>query len=221
VQPDQLPSVETRLLQVLAGIAVVATLGVLAILPWRLYSRDIRHAQVEAHRTSRLVHAALAEALREGRDTTDLVNRLQAIADLDIRLERIEGDAQVASPAASELHGTELSVASPPILDGRGSGWLARMHFDLAPMKRESVRLIIDLVLAVILGSAVFSAVVFLLVRRSIVAPLRRVTDALQRASPGDRDAGLPGAASRELAELVGAVERARREPRPGGAGSD
>jgi hypothetical protein len=67
----------------------------------------------------------------------------------------------------------------------------------------------------------VFSAVVFLLVRRSIVAPLRRVTDALQRASPGDRDAGLPGAASRELAELVGAVERARREPRPGGAGSD
>jgi hypothetical protein len=48
------------------------------------------------------------------------------------------------------------------------------MEFDLAPLKRESVRLIIDLVLAVALGSLVFSAVVFVLVRQSVVLPLPR-----------------------------------------------
>ncbi len=43
-----LPSVESRLALVLAGIAGVAIFGVLAILPYRVYTRDIRNAEVHA-----------------------------------------------------------------------------------------------------------------------------------------------------------------------------
>ena len=43
-------SLERRLQIALAGIACVAVIGVMAILPYRLYERDIRHARVSAHR---------------------------------------------------------------------------------------------------------------------------------------------------------------------------
>gem|GEM_PF-6283246 len=176
---DSLPSIERRLTQLLLGIAAVAILGVLAILPYRLYERDIRHASVEASRLSSVVHVALSEALAQGADVTELINRFQGIANLDIRLTRLQpGDVypgEATGKASSRLSGTDLDYVAPPILDREGDTWLARMHFDLSPMKRESVRLIIDLTSAVVLGSVLFSVAVFFLIRVALVEPLQKL----------------------------------------------
>lgn len=208
-------SVETRLVQLLAGIAVVAILGVLAILPYRLYSRDIRHATVEAHRISNVLHAALARALGNGDDVTALVDRFQDLGELEIRLTRLESGeehpAALSRKGSSTLEGTDLTYVAAPLLDRDGRTWLAEIHFDLSPMKRESVRLIIDLVLAVVVGSAAFSVVVFWLVRQSLVLPLRQATDVIERHDPATEIVQMPAFASREMANLAAAVERACR----------
>jgi hypothetical protein len=213
-------SVEFRLLQVLAAISVVAILGVLAILPYRLYERDIRHATVEAHRIAGLLHISLADALAKGEDTTALINRFQGMPALSIRLKRLEPEER--HPAAEErrgsstLDGTDLTYVAPPILDDEGRTWLAEMYFDLSPMKRESVRLIIDLVLAVALGSLAFSAVVYWLVHRALVVPLRRTTRELL-AQEDCANIELPKFESHEMIELASALERVCRDssPRP------
>jgi hypothetical protein len=208
---SELPSIESRLLHVLAGIAVVAILGVLAILPYRLYSRDIRNAEVHAHRISSVAQTALVETLREGRDATDLVNRLQSIADFDIQLVRVEaGEGGEGLPASSDLDGTRLVYSSASIADRQGRRWQVQTTFDLSPLKRESVRLIIDLVVTVVLGSAVFSALVFWVVRRGILDPLRKMTEIVRQLGPGAKPLSLPEFHSREMADLAGAVERAR-----------
>jgi hypothetical protein len=211
-------SVEFRLLQVLAGISVVAILGVLAILPYRLYERDIRHATVEAHRIAGLLHISLADALAKGEDTTALVNRFQGMPSLSIRLRRLEPGER--HPAADERRGsstlddTDLTYVAAPILDDEGRTWLAEMYFDLSPMKRESVRLIIDLVLAVALGSLAFSAVVYWLVHRGLVVPLRRTTRELI-AQADCATIELPAFESLEMSELAGALQRACRAAPP------
>lgn len=209
------PSVEYRLLQILAGIALVAVLGVLAIVPYRLYSRDIRHAQVEAHRISAVTHTALSNAVEQGEDVSDLVNRLQGIADFSLRLRQLEAGevhpAATSGRGTSELHGTDLTYVAAPILDKDGQTWLATMEFDLSPMKRESVRLIIDLVLAVVVGSAVFSLAVYLLIRRSLVVPLRAVTASIEKIERTKEPVHLPEFETRELAALAHAIERACR----------
>jgi len=209
------PSVEYRLLQILAGIALVAVLGVLAIVPYRLYSRDIRHAQVEAHRISAVTHAAISNAVEQGEDVTELVNRLQGIADFSLRLRKLEpGEVHPAATTGrgtSELDGTDLTYVAAPILDKDGQTWLATMEFDLSPMKRESVRLIIDLVLAVVVGSAVFSLAVYLLIRRSLVVPLRNVTATIEKIEKTKEPVHLPEFETRELAALASAIERACR----------
>lgn len=46
---SRLPSFEQRLLLALAVIAVLAIVGTLAILPYRLYERDIRNAKLDAY----------------------------------------------------------------------------------------------------------------------------------------------------------------------------
>jgi len=202
-------------------IAVVAVLGVLAILPYRLYDRDIRHAKVQAHRLSTVVQTALAHAVVSGEDPTDLINRLQGLGDVEIQLSRLA--ARQIHPSAgsvqgrSDLSGTRLTYTAPPIM-GRGDEvWLAEMEFDLSPMKRESVRLIIDLVLAVALGSLVFSLVVFLLVRQSVVVPLRAFVETIDRRHPNHPDVAAPEFETLEMKELVDAVERAcaSHEARP------
>jgi hypothetical protein len=208
-------SVQTRLIQVLTGIACVAVLGVLAILPYRLYQRDIRHATVQAHRISSVVHTALARAVLEGEDVTDLVNRFQGIADLEIRLSKL-GDGEV-HPAAtsrkgsSELEGTDLTYTAPPILDREGNTWLASMYFDLSSMKRESIRLIIDLCLVVVIGSALFSLLVFVFVRRMLVVPLRDVTRRVEQIEPGKELGPMPDFHSPEMTDLARAIEKACR----------
>jgi hypothetical protein len=214
-------SIESRLIRTLGAIAVIAILGVLAILPYRLYDRDIRHAKVQAHRLSSVVQTALAQAVVNGEDPTDLINRLQGLGDVDIQLARL--DAGQLHPAAgsakgrSELSGTLLTYTAPPILGRGGEVWLAEMEFDLAPMKRESVRLIIDLVLAVALGSLVFSLVVFLLVRQSVVVPLREFVRTIDRRHPNRPDVAAPEFETAEMRSLVDAVERAcaAHEARP------
>jgi methyl-accepting chemotaxis protein len=208
-------SVEVRLLQVLAGIAAVAVAGVLAILPYRLYERDIRTATVQAHRIASLINTSIGHALAEGEDPTDLINRFQGIGDLTIRLERAPRDAGdfgvAGARGTSSLDGTDLTYTAPPVLDEEGRPWRAQMYFDLAPMKRESVRLIIDLVLAVVIGSGVFSLVVFLMVRRSLVNPLRDVTQTIERLHPEAGPAELPGYESQEMDDLAQAVVKACR----------
>ena len=90
---SQPQSVETRLFKLLAVIAAAAVCGVLALLPYRLYSRDIRHAEVQAHRVASVAHTALSQAVGRGEDVTDLANRFQGIADFEIRLRKLaEGD---------------------------------------------------------------------------------------------------------------------------------
>jgi hypothetical protein len=204
---------------VLAAIAVVAVGGVLAILPYRLYERDIRHASVEAHRVSSIVHVALAHALARGEDPADLLNRFQGIADLDVSLRKLApGESHPAAESrrgSSRRDGTDLTYVAPPILDAEGGTWLAQMHFDLAPMKRESIRLIVDLVLAVAIGSALFSAVVFFLVRYALVVPLRRVTAALDRLSGASQPTSLPRSGILEIADLARGIERLRERDGP------
>jgi hypothetical protein len=208
------PSVQLRLIQLLAVIAAVAIAGVVAILPYRLYQRDIRHAEVSAHRVASVVHVALGQAVHDGKDLPDLVNRLQGIADLEIRLRKLAPDemhpAASSGRGTSELDGTDLDFTAPPILDRDGGSWLATMHFDLSPMKRESVRLIIDLMIAVLLGSLVFSLAVFFLIRRLLIEPLHEVTKRVEKFADGQPVGDLPDYDTRELESLASALERAR-----------
>jgi len=117
------PSVQLRLMQLLAMIAVIAVVGVLAILPYRLYERDIRNAQVNAHRLASVVHVSLGQALHEGGNVTDLVNRLQSLADLEIGLRKL--DASEVHPAASGgrvVTQTPNSTSAPPSICEPSSG---------------------------------------------------------------------------------------------------
>jgi len=209
------PSVERRLIWFLAAIAAIAVGGVLAIVPYRLYQRDVRLAEVNAHRIASLVHVALAERLQRGsdvKDVADLVNRFQGIAALEIRLRQLgEGETPPNGKGSSERRDTDLTYTAPPILDEDGHTWVATMHFDLSPMKRESLRLIQDLVVAVLLGSSAFSLAVFLLIRRALLQPLHEVTDRVERFADGQDLGPLPAYESQELASLLVALERARQ----------
>jgi hypothetical protein len=206
------PSVERHLILLLAVIAGVAVAGVLAILPYRLYQRDIRTAEVNAHRVASIVNAALARAAREGSDLTDLVNRFQGIADAEITLQRLaQGEVHPAATSrkgSSNLEGTDLTYFAPPILDRDGNAMIASMVFDLTPMKRRSVRLIIDLVVAIAVGSALFSLAVFYVVRRSLVSPLRVLTASIERLERSGDPIELPGMANQELSDLARALEK-------------
>jgi hypothetical protein len=208
-------SIELRLIQVLGAIACVALGGMLLILPYRLYERDIRHASEDAHRISSVVHAALSRTLLEGEDITDLLNRFQGVADFEIDLEKLAAGAD--HPAAdsrrgsSELDGTDLTYTAAPILDREGNTWLATMHFDLSPMKRASVRLIIDLVLLVALGSMAFSVVAFWLIHSSLVQPIRRATKRIEDFDAEGEPLEMPEFATVEMSALAEAVERACR----------
>ncbi len=209
------PSVESRLIRLLAGIAAVAVVGVLALVPYRLYARDIRHAEVQAHRVATVAHTALSQAVAAGQDVTDLANRLQGIADFEVRLRKMEPGEIEPSPTrsrgSSELDGTDLTYTAAPILDAQGQAYLTTMHFDLSPMKRESVRLIVDLVLAVVLGSGLFSAIVYLLIRRSLVQPLNDVTKTVEEIADSSAPVRMPDFQTRELSALAEAIERACR----------
>ncbi len=212
------PSAERRLLWFLAGIAAIAILGVLAIVPYRLYARDVRQAEVTAHRIGSILHVALAHELRrtgDAADVGDLANRLQGIADLQIGLRQLQPTelhpGGVSGRASSERHDTDLVFTAPPIVDRAGRTWLATMRFDLSPMKRESIRLIIDLVLAVLIGSAAFSLVVFVLIRRMLLQPLHEVTHRVEAFAEGREPGPLPDFETREMATLMDALDRARR----------
>ena len=209
------PSVESHLIKILAGIAAVAVVGVLVLVPYRLYARDIRHAEVQAHRVATVAHTALSSALARGEDVTDLANRFQGIADFEIRLRKQEpgelDPAATTGRGTSDLDGTDLTYTAAPIEDASGQVYLATMHFDLSPMKRESVRLIIDLILAVVLGSALFSAVVYVLIRRSLVEPLKEVTRTIEAIADSELPAAMPEFETREMLALADAVARACR----------
>jgi methyl-accepting chemotaxis protein len=209
------PSVESHLVKILAGIAAVAVVGVLVLVPYRLYARDIRHAEVQAHRVATVAHTALSHAVGKGEDVTDLANRFQGIADFEIRLRKQEAGeldpAATSGRGTSDLDGTDLTYTAAPIEDANGQIYLATMHFDLSPMKRESVRLIIDLILAVVLGSALFSAVVYVLIRRSLVEPLKEVTRTIEGIADSELPSSMPEFETREMAALADAVARACR----------
>lgn len=209
------PSVEGHLLKILAGIAAVAVLGVLALVPYRLYSRDIRHAEVQAHRIAAVAHTAVSHAVLEGEDVADLANRLQGIADFEIRLRKLGAEevhpAATSARGTSDLDGTDLTYVSAPIVDHDRNTYLASMHFDLSSMRRESIRLIIDLILAVVIGSAVFSGIVYLLIRRSLVQPLRDVTRTIEQIEAGSDPVHMPEFETREMSALAHAIERACR----------
>jgi hypothetical protein len=206
-------SMERRLLLALAGIACVAILGVVAILPYRLYQRDIRHAQVQAHRISSVAHAALSNAVSRGDDVGDLTNRLQGIGDFELRLTRLEpgevGGTANSGRGTSDLDGTTLTYTAAPIVGPKGESWLSTMTFDLRSMKRESVRLIIDLMLAVLLGSLVFSGVVYGLVRATLLEPLHEVTRRISALDAEDAEVTLPEYRTTEMAALARAIEHA------------
>lgn len=217
---DQPPSVERRLILTLLVIACIAIVGVLAILPYRLYSRDIQQATMDAHRLSGVVHASLSHALvtedLDRAELTDLVNRLQGLGNVEIRLRRL--DAGEIHPAATSGRGsstrddTELVYVAPPIHDRADATWLATMEFDLSPMKRSSIRLITDLVLAVAIGSLAFSGVIFILVRRTLLLPIQSVTERIGEIADGPdlaEHVKLPTFTSSEMRALAHEVERA------------
>jgi hypothetical protein len=216
------PSLESRLVKVLALIGVIAVGGVLMILPYRLYERDIRHARVEAHRISSLLHVAVGNALERGEDTTALLNRFQSIADFEMRLRRLAADevhpAETTRKASSQVDGTDLTYVAPPLVDRDGNTWLAESHFDLSRMKRDSVQIIIDLVIAIVAGSLVFSVGIYFLVRNSLLVPLRTVTSHLATLETApEAQIQLPAFQTREMQDLGQTIERvchARQEAR-------
>jgi hypothetical protein len=207
--------IEYRLALTLAVIALAAVAGLLAILPYRLYERDIRHAAAQAHRVSAVVQAALDCPLAAGGDAAELVRRIQGVGDVRIGLARLEAGEMPAGAMAgrgsSVLDDTDLRYVSTPVLDAQGEAWIAEMHFDLSPMKRESLRLVFDLVLAVALGAAVFSAVIFLLFRRALVLPLRALTRRVELLAAGAPPGEPPRFESREMNDLAQAIERLAR----------
>jgi hypothetical protein len=223
---SQAPSVERRLIMTLLVIAGIAIAGVLAILPYRLYSRDIQQATTDAHRLSSVVHVALSHALLgeevDQASLTDLVNRLQGMGNVGVRLRSLEpGElhpAATSGKGSSTRRDTELVYVAPPITDRRGTTWIATMEFDLSPMKRRSVRLITDLVLAVAIGSLAFSAMIFLLIRRTLLQPIRSVTQLISDIADGEGTGGLiqmPEFASAEMETLAREVERACKVRQP------
>lgn len=207
-----LPSFEKRLLIALGVIAALAIGGTLAILPYRLYERDIRNAQLVAHRTSGLVQASIGRALEEGADVNELLERLRSISDAGIRLESLPPDAVEPSGGfgrgRSDVDGTTLTYLAPPLRGADGSLWQLEMQHDLSGLKRDSVRLIIDLVVAVGVGAAGFSLVIFVLVRGGLLRPMRRITDELERVAEQGGEPDLPPPASRELAAFRQAANR-------------
>jgi hypothetical protein len=215
---DLASSVERRLVTLLVFIAVIAVVGVLAIVPYRLYERDIRLAEVNAHRIGSLLHVTLANALQRGTsitDVSDLANRLQAVADLKIRLRELPANepssGSPSDPGSSIRRGTDLTYTAPPILDKDGHTWIATIDFDLSPMKRESVGLIVDLVIAVLFGSLLFSVCVFWLIRGALLQPLHEVTRRVERFADGGELGPAPSFETSELRALFHALERARR----------
>jgi methyl-accepting chemotaxis protein len=217
---NQAPSVERRLIQTLLVIAGIAIGGVLAILPYRLYSRDVQQATTDAHRLSSVVHVALSHALlREELDQTsltDLVNRMQGMGNVEVRLRSLApGElhpAATSGKGSSTRRDTELVYVAPPITDRLGKTWLATMEFDLSPMKRRSIHLITDLVLAVAIGSLAFSSVIFLLIRRALLQPIQSVTERIAEIAEAP-DIGqsirMPEFESAEMNALAREVERA------------
>jgi len=208
-----LPSVERRLILLLVAIAAVAVVGVLAILPYRLYTRDIRAAQVNAHHVASIVHAALSRAAEEGDDFADLVNRFQGLAAVEITLSKLQsGEIHPAASSrkgSSNLRGTDLTFTAAPIQGRSGETWLLSMYFDLSPMRRDSVRLIVDLVTAVVIGSLAFSVAVFFLIRGTLVKPLRELTRSIERSQRTGEPAQLPTFESREMEDLAHVLEQA------------
>jgi HAMP domain-containing protein len=204
--------IQFRLALTLGVIGLLAIGGILLILPYRLYERDIRIAAEEAHRISSVVQAALSDRLASGRDTRELVNRIQGAGGMGIALSRLEAgdpaEGALAGRGSSVLDDTDLRYVSAPVLDAEGRAWIAELHFDLSPMKRESLRLVLDVVLAVAFGATVFAAIVFLFVRRAFVVPLRTLASAAERVAAGSADAGLPAFESPELAQLAQAIGR-------------
>jgi len=213
-------SVERRLIITLLTIACVAIAGVLAILPYRLYSRDIQQAMTDAHQLSSVVHTSLSHALLRGDlDQTalrDLMNRLQGLGNVEVRLRRLEAGeihpVATSGKGSSTRRDTELTYVAPPIIDREGATWLATMEFDLSRMKQRSIRLITDLIIAVALGSLAFSAAIFLLIRRTLLDPIRAVTTRIgEIADGGDIRAGFDRLDfdSAEMIALTREVERA------------
>lgn len=219
---SQAASVERRLIGTLLVIAGIAIAGVLAILPYRLYSRDIQQATMDAHRLSSVVHVALSHAmLREDFDQTessltDLVNRLQGMGNVSVRLRSLEpGElhpAATSGKGSSTRRDTELVYVAPPITDRLDTTWLATMEFDLSPMKRRSIRLITDLVLAVAIGSVAFSLVIFLMIRRALILPIQEITKHVAEIADGQesgKSVKMPEFGSAEMTALANEVERA------------
>ncbi len=205
-------SIEVRLIQLLVAIACTAIVGVLLILPYRLYERDIRHASEQAHRVSSVAHAALAKSLAAGEGVNDLLNRFQGVGAFEITLEKLavasDHPGADTQRATSKLDGTSLTYVTAPILDASGDTWLATMQFDLSPMKRDSIRLIIDLVLVVGFGSLAFSLVVFWLIRSSLLQPLRRITQRISKFEETRDPLVMPQFNTSEMRELAAALER-------------
>ncbi|MDH3685015.1 MAG: hypothetical protein OEP95_02260 [Myxococcales bacterium] len=207
-----LPSFEKQLLLALLVIAAIALAGTLAILPYRLYERDIRNAQLDAHRTSGLVQAAVGLALTQGEDVEGLLERLRSISNWGIRLEGLPSETPPPSEGwgrgRSEIDGTILTYVAPPVRDAAGGLWRLEMQHDIANLKRDSVRLIVDLLIAGGIGAAGFSIAIFLLVRGGLLRPMRHITDELERAAEDGGDPNLPPASSRELAAFREAAHR-------------
>jgi methyl-accepting chemotaxis protein len=100
------------------------------------------------------------------------------------------------------------------------------MEFDLSPMKRRSIRLITDLVLAVTIGSVVFSVMIFLMIRRALFLPIEEMTrhigeiadgrtEATADGQPMDLSVKMPEFASAEMRALAHEVDRACRVQHP------
>jgi methyl-accepting chemotaxis protein len=145
-------------------------------------------------------------------DAAGLVRRIQGVGDMRIALARLEAGEMPAGALAgrgsSVLDDTDLRYVSSPVLDVRGDPWVAEMHFDLSAMKRESVRLIVDVLVAVAVGALVFSVVIYVLFRNAFVRPLRELTRRVERMAAGERDVPMPTFESRELTELAAAAQR-------------
>jgi len=83
-------------------------------------------------------------------------------------------------------------------------------RFDLTPQRNRSIRTIVEIT-GFLLGMIVLIALaVFAIIRRHLIAPLQELTDGLER-SVKQPDLPLPQYQSKEMADLIGAMEHWRR----------
>lgn len=249
---------ERRLVRMIALLVAVTVGGLLVLLPYRLYERDLGVAREHA----RLVSDELATMVRMTMLTMKDILALDPSVRLDLVAEKIEDlyfafdDAHdlefrvIRAPIVefqymaiegrsadrpeieqvlktgtpqSDLDGVILTSWSPitatdacgechkdlehqPVKTGTPLG-VVETTFDLTRQRQQSVRTIAGVTGFLAVMIAAMGIVTLTVIRKSLVNPLRTLSDALRRRAADPEAADLPRFETEEMSELMAAIE--------------